>query len=84
MADALGLTKYGFKLQFLANGETSSKTYNNVNFTEDNAQRKLDTLKLFLKGGDYRGGLYAIMGAMSSPYSIVGQSITQENTATFT
>lgn len=84
MANALGLTKYGFKLQFSANGETTTKSYNYVNIANDDADQKAGLLDVFLRGGSGNSGLYAIVNAMGSPYSIVGQSLTQENTVTFT
>lgn len=82
---ALGLTKYGFKLQFLRSSVTSSKSYSWVNFRDDEAATKNETLREFLLGATAQNntGLRSVINAMGSPYSINGQSITQENAVTF-
>lgn len=85
MAVTIGLTKYGFKIEYLANGSTTSKSFNYVNFSSDTASVKAAQFDQFLNGtGENDVGLYGVVDAMGSPYSINGQSLTQENAVTFT
>ena len=73
MAATLGLTRYGISVEFsdTTEGEKTSKTYNGIDFTSNNATALASKATVFVRGGTYDGATYTGLAGLLAENFIV-------------
>lgn len=88
VTNTVGATKYGMQLTFKNPSLIdSTKSYNGLNFPNENATARGNILQKFLYGTGQTSaepsGLVRVIRAMDSGYSFEGAALTASNPVTF-